>query len=293
MAYAETLKMYVDGKDLADTFGGVFAYDYELGTPEPKTYTVDIPCGGTIDLTESLTGDVAYERLEQTFNLLCGLDDWERTRTRLMNYLHGRSHTYALSVDPGYTRTGRFTVESIDHVGRGQNGIAKVEIKVTADPYKLKEHCMYRLNATGGRWYRFESGRRPVHPVIECEQTCWVTWDGTEYTIPAGAYRLNDVLFTEGANDLYVNTCRLWSLDWSALAQGAAHAMTWGDATAYTWDDLQRLGIQTDAPQSWDEIAGNTWSGLSQKTWAELDYRNTEGGQGSADVYLSYDWEDL
>lgn len=289
MAYAETLKMYVDGKDLADTFGGVFAYDYELGTPEPKTYTVDIPCGGTIDLTESLTGDVAYEQLEQTFNLLFGLDDWERTRTKLMNYLHGRSHEYRLSIDPGYTRTGRFTIESVDHVGRGQNGIAKVEIKVAADPYKLKERCMYRLNATGGRWYRFESGRRPVHPVIECENACYVLVDGAEQLVPPGSYRLNDVLFTEGFNRLYVNSRKLFFTTW---ADFAAKCATWDDANGKTWDELQVMNSgKADAPRSWGDLSATTWSDLSQTHWYELNFE--QQNPEATSVYISYDWEDL
>ena len=282
----------VEGVDLGTRFGAFLMKDTELPAPEPKTYTVDIPCGVDIDLTSALTGDTAYESREMKLALgFRGFDSWERLKSEVWSMLHGRRLSFELGCDPGYTYTGRWNCTGVERYGRSGRGT--MTFTVTADPYKLKEHCMYRLNATGGKWYRFESGRRPVHPVIECDETCWITWNGIEYTIPAGAYRLNDVLFTEGANDLYVNTCRLWSLDWSALAQGAAHAMTWSDATAYTWDDLQRLGIQTDAPQSWDEIAVGTWSGLAQKTWAELDYRNTEGGQGSADVYLSYDWEDL
>lgn len=282
----------IDGASIWTTYGALVS-SVENDPPEPKTYTVSIPCGVDIDLTSALTGDVAYESRDQSFGLMFIGDSAVSMQRRFSSRIHGRAFDFQLTEDPGYTYHGRFEVENVKVQGRGPSAVVTADLSVSADPYKLKEHCMYRLNATGGRWYRFESGRRPVHPVIECDETCWITWNGIEHTIPAGAYRLNDVLFIEGANDLYVNTCRLWSLDWSALAQGAAHAMTWNDATAYTWDDLQRLGIQTDAPQSWDEIAGSTWSGLAQKTWAELDYRNTEGGQGSADVYLSYDWEDL
>ena len=54
-------RLIVNGVDLSTEYGMILLDGYTLSPPEPKTYTVDIPGGdGVIDLTEGLTGDVAY-----------------------------------------------------------------------------------------------------------------------------------------------------------------------------------------------------------------------------------------
>ena len=288
----------VGGTDLCAAYGLVMLDSSTFSPPDVKTYTVDIPGGnGVIDLTEALTGDVAYERREQEMEFACEEDgDWMDTLRKVQGFLHGRAYDYRLSFDPGYTYHGRFAVTSTTHVGKWGESVGHIVVKVAADPYKLKEHCSYRLNATGGRMYRFESGRRPVHPTIECESVCFVTWDGETITVPAGTYRLNDVVFREGFNELYVNTQPLFLETWADLAEGGKDAMTWADAGAYRWDDLQRLGISEGAPQCWEELGETRWeelgeTGSTPKRWGELDYRR--GTVTDATAYLTYDWEDL
>ena len=288
----------VGGIDLCAAYGLVMLDSSTFSPPDVKTYTVDIPGGnGVIDLTEALTGDVAYERREQEMEFACEEDgDWMDTLRKVQGFLHGRAYDYQLSFDPGYTYHGRFAVTSTTHVGKWGESVGHIVVKVAADPYKLKEHCSYRLNATGGRLYRFESGRRPVHPTIECESVCFVTWDGETITVPAGAYRLNDVVFREGFNELYVNTQPLFLETWADLGEGGEDAMTWAEASTYRWDDLQRLGISEGAPQCWEELGETRWeelgeTGSTPKRWGELDYRR--GTVTDATAYLTYDWEDL
>ncbi len=290
-------RIIVGGVDISERFGIALIDGYELSPPEPKTYTVDIPGGnGVIDLTEALTGDVAYERREQSFTFKCIYpESFERVKTQLTNFLHGRTFDYQLSFDPGYTYHGRFEVSAYSHESYAGGIVGDIDVTVSADPYKLKERCAYRLNATGGKLFRLESGRRPVHPTIECESVCWVTWRGETIVVPAGAYVLRDVVFREGVNEIYINSRRLWTETWADVGEGGADAATWAGCAGNTWDDLQRLGL-ADAegvPQSWAEVALDTWAGLKSKTWRDLDFRRTDAAQGSADVYLTYDWEDL
>ena len=293
MAYSDRYDVTVDGVGLLMGYGLYLSKSTDMGEPSAKIYTVKIPGGsGVIDLTESLSGDVVYNTYTKKLVFYAdGVDDTE-LRNRLMNRFHGKRLDFQLAVDPGYTYTGRFAV-CVDK--QGVSG-AKVTMSVTCDPYKLKEHCAYRLNATGGRLYRFESGRRPVHPTIECENVCYVTWNDVEITVPAGTYRLNDVVFREGWNELYVNSGRIWAETWADVGEDGKDAMTWAQASTCTWDDLQRLGV-TDSegvPQAWEDLAAKTWADLAAKTWADVDYRRTEDYLlGDSTVYLTYDWEDL
>lgn len=288
-------RLIVDGVDLTIRFQMALLDGYTLSPPEPKTYTVDIPGGdGVIDLTQSLTGDVAYKNRQQTFPfMVVNPDSFERVKTDVSNFLHGKEFDYQITMDPGYTYHGRFTVNEYSHALYAYPGlVGTFTISVDAEPYKLKSHMTYRLNATGGKMFRLESGRKPVHPVVECTQPCKVRWGNVLTQVPAGTYRLNDVLFTQGYNEIYINSWTFYNITWGELGEGAAHQMTWDEASRYRWDDLQRLeGDAMDVPQKWSDIANYRWSDLADKTWADVDFRNE--AVPDTTVYLSYDWKDL
>lgn len=284
-------RLIVNGVDLSIRFQMVLLDGYTLEPPEPKIYTVDIPGGnGVIDLTEALTGDVAYKNRKQEFTFaVIDVKNFEKVKTEVSNFLHGRAFDYIMSMDPGYTYHGRFFVDSYSHEAYANGLLGQFKITIDANPYKLKEHCAYRLNATGGKLYRFESGRRPVHPTVECTQPTWFTWNGKEQLVPAGTYRLNDVVFTNGINELYVNSYKLWFVRWADLKN---KQLTWNDLLDKRWDDIQRMGGDVeDAPQSWSELFDKTWDSLSEKSWDQLNFGRKQLPESI--VYLTYDWEDL
>lgn len=294
-------RLIVNGVDICERFKLALLDGYTLSPPDPKTYTVDIPGGnGVIDLTEALAGDVVYKNRSQSFTFAC-IDpstSFESVKTELSNFIHGRYYDYTMTMDPGYTYHGRFTLSSYSHEVYANGFVGTFKMDVDAKPYKTKEKCVYKLNATGGKWYSFESGRRPVHPTLECTETCFITWKDKEYTISPGAYRLNKVTFTDGMNDLYVNSRKLYTEKWLNVAEDGDDAMTWDTASQYTWDSIQRIGITTKGYQKWLDIANIAWGdfaedGSDPTRWNEADYRNTEDYAGNATVYLAYEWEDL
>lgn len=287
-------RLIVNGVDLSIRFQMVLLDGYTLEPPEPKTYTVDIPGGnGVIDLTEALTGDVAYKNRKQEFTFaVIDVKNFEKVKTEVSNFLHGRVFDYTMTMDPGYTYHGRFSIDSYSHEAYANGLLGQFKITVDANPYKLKEHCAYRLNSTGGKLYRLESGRRPVHPVLECSQPCFVAFKGVETIIPAGTYRLNDIVFYNGINEIYLNTSRLWFVVWDEVGEGKNYAMTWNDASSYTWDSIQKLGAGVeDAPSCWNDISNKVWSDVADNLWKEMDYRRENIPDTTA--YLTYDWEDL
>lgn len=284
-------RLIVNGVDLSIRFQMALLDGYTLEPPEPKTYTVDIPGGnGVIDLTEALTGDVVYNNRKQEFTFaVIDVKNFEKVKTEVSNFLHGRSFDYTMTMDPGYTYHGRFSVDSYSHEAYANCLLGRFKITVDANPYKLKEHCSYRLNATGGKLYRFESGRRPVHPTVECTQPTWFTWNGKEQLVPAGTYRLNDIVFRDGINELYINSYKLWFVRWADLKN---KQLTWNDLAGKRWDDIQRMGGDvSDAPQSWNELFDKSWDSLSEKTWDQLNFGRKKLPESI--VYLTYDWEDL
>ena len=301
-------KLIVNGIDIGMHFRMVLMDGYELSPPQPKTYTVDIPGGdGVIDLTEALTGDVVYENRSQKFTFAVirmkkvddvALSEFEKVKTEVSNMLHGKAFDYQITMDPGYTYHGRFTVDSYTQQLYGNGRLGLIEISVDADPYKLKENCVYQLNAIGGKMFRLESGRKPVHPVIECSQPCDVTWNGETIIVPAGTFRLNDILFTDGWNEIYINSYHFWNITWGEIDQGGEHQLTWAECSQYRWDDIQRLegnleDVAYDTPRAWSDLFNYRWSDLTDDTWRGLNLSVATEAVDDVFVTLQYEWKDL
>lgn len=288
-------RLIVNGVDLSIRFQMVLLDGYTLEPPEPKTYTVDIPGGnGVIDLTEALTGDVAYKNRKQEFMFaVIDVKNFEKVKTEVSNFLHGRAFDYTMTMDPGYTYHGRFSVDSYSHEAYANGLLGQFKVIVDANPYKLKEHCAYRLNATGGKLYRFESGRRPVHPTIECNSPCIITIDGKDVLIPSGTHRINDLVFKAGINELFVNSYTLNIINWHDLSNYDGLSTTWGSISNYRWYEIQKNGSEDakNAPQCWRELNTYTWEKMNLKKWKSLDYRIEEAPNST--VYITYTWEDL
>ncbi len=286
-------RLIVGGVDLSEEFRLILVDGYTLSPPTPKTYTVDVPgADGSIDLTESLTGDIVYENRKQQFNFyLIEPENFEKTKTLVSNFLHGKAFDYRMTMDPEYTYHGRFTVDSYSH--QASPYLAVIKISIEAEPYKLKERRIYKLNACGGKKYQFISGRKPVRPIVETTQATKVTWNGIQIQLGVGSFRLNKVLFKEGINELYINSYEIFDTRWNYLMAGGSHEMTWNEAKTMTWDELQRIEISGNVvAMSWDDLSDRAWNSLTQSgiTWNELDYKPDSG---DCYVYLQYDWKDL
>ncbi len=238
---------------------------YTLSPPEPKTTTVEVPGrDGVLDLTESLIGDVTYGNRSMTFTfLIVDLEQFEVVKTQVSNALHGRKFNFEMTMDPGYTYTGRFKINSYTHTATWSHGICGfieveidalhgrkfnfemtmdpgytytgrfkinsythtatwshgicgfIEVEIDADPYKLKSHYVYNLNATGGMMFQLPSGRKKVHPIIDLKSPARIRWKNVVYRVGAGRFQLNDVLFEEGLNDIYINSYELRNFTWA------------------------------------------------------------------------------
>lgn len=251
MSGAKTIT--VGGVDVCGRFG-LLLTSCTLAPPAPKTYTVDIPGGdGEVDVTEAVSGDVAYQRREMSFELFCHEGDFERAKTAVSNFLHGRRLDFSLSWDEGYTYTGRWAVDSYASVAR--NGT--IALTVSADPYKLKERRTVAVEAAGGATVTLECGRKRQCPTFECASEFLVDWDGGTARLQAGSWRVRDLWLAQGDNELWLD---------SMPGQGDALISDW---------------------------ATKKLSSLADKRIGDLFWKTKPATDAAHTVYITYDIKEL
>lgn len=285
-------RLLVGGVDLSEKFKMVLVDGYSLKPPEPKTYTVDIPGGnGKLDLTESLIGYPAYDNRKQEFTFYI-IDDknFERTKTEVSNFLHGKVFDYKFTMDPEYIYHGRFSISSYTHESYA-NGIAGIiKITIDADPFKFKSEQVFRVDAVGGTIVYFNSGKMRVRPTIETDGFLRVIYDNKLVILRQGAWTINDLLFTEGINKLYFNSYDIRNLTWGDLK---TNGVTWGNFKAkriYEWYKANGNGNQVN--KIWSDLSENTWADLADQTWASQMFK-FEIVSTIKNIYVKYDWGDL
>ena len=279
-------RLIVNGVDLSERFKMVLADGYTLTPPSPKTYVVNIPGGnGKLDLTESLLGDVSYDNRKQEFQFyIIDVANFEKTKTDISNFLHGREFDYQMTMDPGYTYHGRFTISSYTHKTYDVGIVGVIKLTIDAKPFKYREDKVVRVDAIGGQIIYLESGRKPVRPTIESDGYVKVIYNNKLVRLPQGSWSINDLMLRLGTNELYVNSFDVRSVLWSELKEST----TWGslkDKRLFEWYKL--YGVAT-----WKSLNDTQWSECSEVTWSKLR-RMYEPSWDVRDVYIKYEWGDL
>lgn len=289
-------RLIVDGVDLSIRFKMVLMDGYTLSQPSPKTYTVDIPGGnGKLDLTEFLTGDTLYDNRSQEFVFaIIDVKDFEHTKTEISNFLHGKAYDYQITMDPNYTYHGRFTVADASHTKYLNGVVGIIQISIEADPFKFKEKQIFSVEAIGGKTAYFESGRMRVKPSITTSTLTKVICNNKLTTIPQGTWSINDVLFTEGTNEVYFSSYDIRTVLWGDLRTDGL-GVTWGgfkDKRLYEWYKTNGDVTTTYVYYTWNDVDDTTWAAHSEEDWIEFA-RTTERIAEIDNVYIEYDWGDL
>lgn len=276
--------------------GLTIAPDSKVTPPAPVTHKVDIPGApdGTLDLTEALTGDVSYSG--RSFDMVL-VGDYDTVDARwtvsnvLMSKWHGRRMSFECSWDAGYTYAGRFTVTTVKPVG---SRALKVELTIDADAFKVRENNVYKVNAAAGRLCSFVCGRVPAHPTIECKAPTTVIFRGERTVLGVGTWRLRNVLFTQGVNEIWLDSSPVVTTLWTDLAGGGKHAMTWKEAAQFRWAEVAAVDYTGTARpnRSWADLSQSTWSALAtaKTRWTDLDFRPVAQDPY---VYVKYDYREL
>lgn len=285
-------RLIVNGVDLTQKFQMILADGYTLTPPSIKTYTVDIPGGhGKLDLTEALFGDVAYNNRKQEFIFyLIDVKDFEKAKTDISTMLHGKYFEYKMTMDPEYTYKGRFTIDSYSHTAFSSGNLGEIKISIDADPFKYKKDRVFVISAIGGETYSFESGRKRVLPSIETDGLLKVIYNGKLFTLPKGTWKLNELVFNSGQNEVYFNSFDVRNLTWGQLRD----TTNWGqfkEKKLYEW--YKSNGDGTYVFTTWDSLdPRHSWEYYKGKAWKDIVYM-WDKVKDVSDSYIKYEWGDL
>ena len=118
-------------------WGLILASRPNVSIPAAKTVYVDVPgSDGSIDLTESLTGEVNYSdrTLSFEFQVIDKRNRWHKIYSEIADYLHGQAMRIIFDEDSDYYYSGRVSVNE------WQSDIAHstIVIEAVVDPFKYE-----------------------------------------------------------------------------------------------------------------------------------------------------------
>lgn len=177
-----------------------------IGTPSPKTETIDIPGGdGVLDLTEFF-GETKYgnRNLSFEFSSMVIPSEFMSLFSVVQNALHGKKMTITLDDDPDWYYTGRISVSE----WKADRNIGKLTIDCDCDPYKMTQNpTVITTTVNGTATITLPNSRKRVVPevVIESESGLNIVDQvGNVWDLASGSYTLPELELVEGDNTVTV-----------------------------------------------------------------------------------------
>ena len=197
------------------TFGNYHSYDAfqlilsskTIGTPSPKTDTIDIPGGdGVLDLTEYF-GDTKYgnRKLSFDFSSVVIPEDFMSLFSMVQNALHGKKMNIILDDDPGWYYTGRISVSE----WKADRNIGTLVVDCDCEPYKHQiSPTVVSRSISGTSTISLTNSRKRVVPEVKVTSGSGLTFtfgSGSVWTLSSGSYLLPELELVEGNNTVTVS----------------------------------------------------------------------------------------
>lgn len=177
-----------------------------IGTPSPKTETIDIPGGdGVLDVTEYF-GDVKYENrpLSYEFSSMVPRSEFPSIFSDVQNALHGRKLPIIDDEDPEWFYMGRISVSE----WKAEKNIGKLTIDCDCEPYKMQTSPTVISKAVNGTdIIVLPNSRKRTVPevVIDSEVGLNIVFGtGNVWDLGSGSYTLPELELVEGENAVTV-----------------------------------------------------------------------------------------
>lgn len=180
----------------------------DIPDPEPKTNYIELDgMDGSLDLSESLTGEVVYRdrTISATFWTDAGTrEDRVKLKQTITRALHGRKIKIVEPDDPEHYFYGRVNIKSF----KNTLTYCEIEIEATCEPwrYALTE-SVRRVdpNNQAVDVVICNNGSKTLCPTVTVNGTVAITYDGVTTTLKTGSYKITDVKLRRGANVIGVS----------------------------------------------------------------------------------------
>lgn len=186
----------------SDTDLGLVLYSKKISPPVAKTTTVEIPGrDGNLDITEALTGRVAYadREISFVFRVPNPKEEWAGTYSEVLNKVHGKKMDIILDDDPDYIYTGRV---SIDEFATSRS-LAEIAIKCIVAPKKTYKTLVTKTaSVSGSKAVEVTNNGIPTVPVITTDKAMDVSFGGKSFHLSPGSNKIFDILLPEGKSKL-------------------------------------------------------------------------------------------
>lgn len=196
-------------------FGNIHSWrDFQLilaaktiGTPSPKTETIDIPGGdGVLDLTEFF-GEAKYgnRKLSFEFSSVVIPSDFMSLFSMVQGALHGKKLPIILDDDPGWQYIGRISLSE----WKADRNIGKLTIDCDCEPYKYQiSPTVVTKVISGTQTITLENSRKRVVPEVKVTSDSGLSitfGSGYLWNLASGSYLLPELELVEGDNTVTVS----------------------------------------------------------------------------------------
>lgn len=190
------------------------AYDWGLlltakavADAEPKTNYQELDgVSGTLDLTESLTGEVAYadRLLTASFSASDGTaQEREALFRKVVATIHGRRFQIVEPDNPDFYLVGRVKVKNEWH----SHAFSTFDVEADCEPWRYALNESERRVTVRGAAVDVvlnNTGVKPVCPVITVAGTVNITDNSVTTELTTGSYKITDIRLQPGSNVIRV-----------------------------------------------------------------------------------------
>lgn len=179
-----------------------------LPKPEPKTNYVKLDgVSGSLDFTEALTGEVAYDDRTVTASFSASEGDHDSREyllREIVTAVHGRKIRLIEPDDPDHYYVGRAVVKNWVN----SPAYATFDIEATCEPWRYAVHESVReVDVEGDTGVVIiNHGDKTVCPTITATGSVAIMVNGTTHQLKTdGAYKITDLRLVHGINVLAVS----------------------------------------------------------------------------------------
>ena len=184
---------------------GLLLRPKERPFPEPKTNYVSIEGkSGDIDLTDALTGDVAYENIEYSleFNVIDAMSEWDEKLRYISTRLHGKKMKVIFSEDPDWYYVGRITLNELST----DKSLGILALECNFDPYKMAlNETVVEKTVTANDIIILSNERKWVMPIVESTGDIVFKFEDKQFSISSTTtLQSPDLTLKEGNNEITI-----------------------------------------------------------------------------------------